>query len=68
MQRPVGEQRRTTDNERVSLDDALDTEPLAVDELLDPRQVGFRGRGFRDRTSAAISSSWLLRRLRSSHG
>ena len=38
MQRPLGQQRRAADDQRVAVDDALDAEALAVGEAPPPRQ------------------------------
>ena len=48
VHRPVGEQRRAADHERVAVDDALDAEALAVGEALDGGQLALGGRGLGD--------------------
>ena len=48
MHRPVGEQRGAADHERVPVDDALDTEALAVGEALHGRQLAPGGGGLGD--------------------
>ena len=62
MHRPVVEQSRTADHERVAFDDSLHAETLAVAERLDGGQravLGLRGRG--DRTRDRVLGSVLQR-------
>ena len=62
MHRPLGQQRRPADDERVAVDDALDAEALAVGEALDGGQrAQLAARGLGDRLGDRVLGGVLER-------